>query len=220
MSRGLGDVYKRQETLFSAMAPYLNSAKSEIVVASAYFVPGPRGTEFLTSLAQRGVRVRILTNSLDSTDVEPVHGHYARFRKPLLEAGVELFELRPDQGRTDRDQLGLDQSRSGLHSKAFVIDRRYLFIGSFNWDPRSVFINTEMGIVLDSPERAQRAVDNFNSKLTDLAYRLRIGANGKVEWLARRNDGVWISYDKEPSSSVWRSFMSDVYGLLPIRGQL
>ena len=208
------------EVLFSAMVPYLQSAQNELVVASAYFVPGPRGTEFLSSLAEKGVQVRILTNSLDSTDVESVHGHYAHYRKDLLEAGVELWELRPDKARPDRDLLGLGQSRSGLHSKAFAIDRRYLFIGSFNWDARSVFLNTEMGILLESPERSQRAVENFDRQLADLAYKLRLGETGQIEWLSRGESGAWVVYEKEPSRSAWRRFMSSLYGILPIRSQL
>ena len=208
------------ETLFAAMVPYFQSAQTELVVASAYFVPGERGTEFLASLEERGVQVRILTNSLDSTDVTPVHGHYAHYRKDLLEAGVELWELRPDKARPDRELLGLGQSLSGLHSKAFTIDRHYLFIGSFNWDPRSVFINTEMGILLESPERARRAVENFDRELADSAYRLRLDKNGQIEWLARGKDGSWIAHRKEPSKSAWRKFMSGVYGTLPIRSQL
>ena len=78
-----------------------------------------------------------------------MHGHYARYRKALLEAGVELWELRPDRPRADRSLLALGQSLSGLHAKAFVVDRRQLFVGSFNWDPRSVDINTEMGVLID-----------------------------------------------------------------------
>jgi len=211
---------EESEILISEMAPFVRSAQNELVVSSAYFVPGPRGTAFLTGLAEKGVNVRILTNSLDSTDVEPVHGHYARYREELLGAGVELWELRPDNERPDRDWIGLGHSLSGLHTKAFAIDRRYLFVGSFNWDPRSANINTEMGILLDAPAFAQEAVRGLHEKLPRAAYRLHLNEDGEIEWLARREDGVWVAYGSEPSDSGWRSFRTNVYGILPIGGQL
>ncbi len=142
----------------SEILPVLRSARREVVMTSAYFVPGERGTALPSEIARRGVHVIILTNSLESNDVEPAHGHCARYRKKLLEAGVELWELRPDRPRPDRAMLDLGRSLSGLHAKAFAVDGRHLFIGSFNWDPRSVRINTEMGIMLDAPEVTQEAV--------------------------------------------------------------
>jgi cardiolipin synthase C len=206
--------------LTSQLAPVVASTRTELVAASAYFVPGKRGVEFLSALTGRGVRVQVITNSLDSTDVEPVHGHYARYRKDLLRAGVELWELRPDKPRTDRDLLGLGRSRSGLHSKAFAIDRRYLFVGSFNWDPRSANINTEMGILVDSPKIASATVARLENRLPEAAYLLRLNGNGSIEWLARRDDGQWVAYAREPSSSAWRRFRTGVYGILPIEDQL
>ena len=217
--KAAGDV-DEQEILISEMAPFVRSARHELVVSSAYFVPGPRGTAFLAELAGKGVKVRILTNSLDSTDVEPVHGHYSRYREDLLGAGVELWELRPDNERPDRDWIGLGHSLSGLHTKAFAIDRRYLFVGSFNWDPRSANINTEMGILLDAPALAREAVQGLHEKLPRAAYRLRLDGDGEIEWLARRDDGVWVAYGSEPSESGWRSFRTNVYRILPIGGQL
>jgi putative cardiolipin synthase len=202
------------------MVPVLMSARSEVVVASAYFVPGPRGVAILSDLAKRGVHVVVLTNSLDSNDVEPVHGHYARYRKALLEAGVELWELRPDKERPDRKLLELGQSRSALHSKAFVVDRQEFFIGSFNWDPRSVNINTEMGILMDAPRIAADAATRLEARLPETAYRLRLDEEGRIQWLARQDDGTWIAYASEPSDSAWRKLRTNIYGALPIGSQL
>jgi putative cardiolipin synthase len=199
--------------------PVLMSARSEVIVASAYFVPGPRGVALLSSLAQRGVRVVVLTNSLDSNDVEPVHGHYARYRKALLEAGLELWELKPDKNRPDRSLLDLGQSRSALHSKAFVLDRRAFFIGSFNWDPRSVNINTEMGILIDAPEIARDVVQRLEANLPDTAYRLELDSDADIRWLTRE-EGRWVAYKQEPSDSPWRKLRTDIYGVLPIGSQL
>lgn len=130
----------------------------------------------------------IVTNSLSSTDVAPVHSGYSRSRKALLEAGVELWEIRADPIRRDRQRRGLGQSTSSLHTKAFAIDRRYLFVGSFNFDPRSVNINTEMGIALDSPSLAAPAVDRLFQALPAHAYRLRLDAGGDIAWVAQENN--------------------------------
>lgn len=204
------------DILADQMEPVVTSAQTELVIASAYFVPGPRGVALLSGLARRGVHVVVLTNSLDSNDVESVHGHYARYRKALLQAGVELWELRPDRERADRSLLELGQSLSGLHAKAFVVDRRRLFVGSFNWDPRSVAINTEMGVLIDSPALAGPVARRFEADLPGVAYRLRLDADGEIEWLSRRDDGTWIAYRDEPSDSAWRKLRTRAYGVLPI----
>ncbi|WP_160114839.1 phospholipase D family protein [Jhaorihella thermophila] len=166
--------------LADVLAPYIRQARKELIVVSAYFVPRRRGVQYLTALADRGLRVVVLTNSLESTDVAPVHAHYSHARRALLEGGVELWELRPDKDRPDRSLLKLGQSQSSLHAKAFVIDRRYMFIGSFNWDPRSVRMNGEMGILIDSPAMAEPAVRHFEAGLADGAYRLKLDENGQV----------------------------------------
>lgn len=206
--------------LAEQILPYLQEAEHEIFVVSAYFVPGEAGTEFLSDLARRGVRVRVLTNSLDSNDVEAVYGHYRRYRKDLLRAGVELWELRADKSREDRAALGLGQSLSALHTKAFAVDRDKLFVGSFNWDPRSVGINTEMGAMLLSPELAHGAVGQLEENLVRTAYKLRLDSAGEIEWMSRSDEGVWTIYKTEPSSSIWRSLRARIYGLLPIEGLL
>jgi putative cardiolipin synthase len=208
------------ELLAADMLPVLMSARKEVFVASAYFVPRERGVALLSALARRGVRVVVLTNSMDSNDVEPVHGHYSHYRKALLEAGVELWELRPDKDRPDRSLMGLGRSLSGLHSKAFLVDRRYLFVGSFNWDPRSVGINTEMGILVDAPAIGQSVIERLYRRLPHVAYRLRLDDEGDIYWVTRRPDGAWSAYLHEPSTSPWRKFRTSLYGLLPISGQM
>ncbi|WP_108261212.1 phospholipase D family protein [Mangrovicoccus ximenensis] len=211
----------RQEDIVAArMLPYVRGAQKDLFVASAYFVPRDRGVALLTGLARRGVDVTVLTNSMDSTDVLPVYGHYARDREPLLEAGVNLWELRADGSRPDRARLGLGQSLSSLHTKAFAIDRRWLFVGSFNWDPRSVLINTEMGVLIDSPAIAAEAVRQFQAGIRRNAYQLRLGTDGNLEWLEHTADGRILVHRDEPAESGWRSFKSRIYGVLPIGGQL
>ncbi len=204
----------------SQMLPYLLNASSDLFVASAYFVPRQAGVSLLSGLREKDVRVVILTNSLDSTDVLPVHGHYSRSRKEMLEAGVELWELREDKVRTDRQEIGLGQSQSSLHAKAFAIDRRYLFVGSFNWDPRSTWINNEMGVLVDSPSLAAATVRQFEANLPRNAFRLELDARGDIDWYSLREDGTVLRYDAEPTDSGWRAFKSNVYAIVPFGGLL
>ncbi|MCE5974211.1 phospholipase D family protein [Sinirhodobacter sp. WL0062] len=206
--------------LSAALEPYVISAQSELYIVSAYFVPRRRGVEMLAGMEARGVDITVLTNSMDSTDVLAVYGHYALSRRALIEAGVDLWELRANTAREDRKRPGLEKSLSGLHSKAFAVDGRHLFIGSFNWDPRSVHINTEMGLMIDSPELTQEVLRVFRRDLPQRAYKLTADERGKLNWLSRRADGVTLLHLWEPYDSVLRAFMSGVYGFLPIGKQL
>jgi putative cardiolipin synthase len=210
---------KHPEQLSSVMGPVVRAAEKELVIVSPYFVPRKSGVEAFRELTERGVRVVILTNSLASNDVVPVHAHYARYRKALLEAGVELWELRAEKADRDRQRSGLGFSRSSLHTKAFTVDGRYFFIGSFNWDPRSIDINTEMGLYLDAPDITGLALERFERSLPTLAYRLRLTEAGDIEWIAQKN-GQEVIYQDEPGVSFWRQLSSDLYGLLPIEDQL
>ncbi|MDW3221719.1 MAG: phospholipase D family protein [Paracoccaceae bacterium] len=202
------------------MRPYMQGAEKSIYVASAYFVPRTQGETALADLEARGVDVTILTNSVDSNDVLPVYGHYARSRRPLLASGVELWELRSDRTRSDRERLKLGLSQSGLHTKAFIIDRRYVFVGSVNWDPRSININTEMGVLIEAPALAQRVVDAFEKNLPLAAYELSLDEKGTINWLGTEENGQRVLYLSEPVSSAWRMFMARLFGVLPIGKQL
>ncbi|MGI1664202.1 phospholipase D family protein [Palleronia sp. KMU-117] len=208
------------EIVSGVMLPYIMGAERDLFVSSAYFVPRDRGVALLSALSERGVEVSILTNSLDSTDVVPVYGHYALSREEMLRAGINLWELRPDAERPDRAAIGLGLSQSSLHTKAFAIDQRYLFVGSFNWDPRSVWINNEMGVLIESEKVASAAVAGFEDNIRRNAYELRLDDEGGIDWMARRSDGAILIYPDEPADSGWRVFMSRVYGALPIGGQL
>lgn len=210
------------QQLSSVLGPRVRAATQELVVVSGYFVPREGGVALFRELVERGVRVLIITNSLAANDVVPVHAGYARYRKALLDAGVELWEIRPDPDptvRLNRQRRGLGYSLSGLHMKAFFVDRRFLFIGSFNWDPRSVHINTEMGVYLDAPTLAGPALARLENALPANAYQLRLGETGEIEWLAQE-DGQAVVYHQEPQASFWKRFSAGFYRLLPIEGQL
>ncbi|WP_353475394.1 phospholipase D family protein [Salipiger sp. H15] len=208
------------ETFAASMLPYVTSLQHEFLVISAYFVPRDTGTALLKSLEERGVNVTVLTNSLDATDVPAVYAHYAHSRRDLLEAGVDLWELRAEKERPDRTLSGLGLSRSALHAKAFVLDEKLLFIGSFNWDPRSVRINSEMGILVESPELAKAAADTIKGLLPDAAFHLRLGEDGRMQWLEHDTGDRWRLFRSEPILSTMRATTAWLTGLLPIGGQL
>ena len=142
-------------------------------LVSPYFVPGEHGTEALAALARRGVRVRVLTNSLAASDQAWVHSGYERRRVALLRAGVDLYESKPGAApiKARAAEIG-SHSKSGLHAKTFAVDQRSVFVGSFNFDPRSAKLNTEMGLVIDSAPLARRLSAMFDSAAPALAYRV------------------------------------------------
>jgi putative cardiolipin synthase len=198
----------------------LESARSEVVILSPYFVPGDWGVEFFRILRSKHVRVIILTNSLASTDVAAVHAGYAPYRRALLEAGVELYELKPTAPLRPLHErvLRSDVSRSSLHAKAFAVDRKRLFVGSFNLDPRSVVHNTEMGILVENAELAGSFVDTTLAGLPAKAYRLVLAeeaSGSRLEWVTREQDRE-VRYGKEPETDFWRRFSVKLLGLLPI----
>lgn len=150
-----------QQTLIAGLQSAFAEVREDVLLVSAYFVPGDVGVAFFRDMATRGVRVRVLTNSLQSTDVPFVWGAYADYREPLLRAGIELYEMKPRPGRRySVDRFGIHgSSGASLHTKAMVFDNREVFIGSFNLDARSLRWNTEVGVLVDSPVLARSLRD-------------------------------------------------------------
>jgi putative cardiolipin synthase len=182
----------------------LRGARSEFVLVSPYFIPGARGLELLRAARQKGVTVRVLTNSLAATDEPLVAAAYGRYRVPLLQAGVELIELSPAQMRADaRVRTHLGESKSSLHAKLAVIDRQTVWIGSMNLDPRSAWTNTELGVRIDSTELAERIGALPTLTAGRGAYRLRLGADGaSLQWQAVADDAGPLA--SEPESGLWQ----------------
>ncbi len=209
-----------EEILASQLAGYFARAESKVEIVSAYFVPRKRGTAWLQELEERGVEVSVVTNSLASNDVKPVYAHYAKDRRDLLEGGVDLYELRPDADREQQRGVNWGQSRSGLHAKAFTIDDRYLFVGSFNWDPRSVNINTEMGILIDSTAFTSATSKALREVLTEETYAVRLEEDDRISWTETDADGTKRIHYSEPTGSGWDHFVAGFYAILPIGAQL
>ena len=202
----------------SELGPFIRGAQSELFVSTPYFVPRDTGVALFRELRERGVKVVVVTNSLASNDMTPVHSGYARYRDDLLALGVELWEVKRDRDRThESSKLGISQST--LHMKAFVIDRRQLFVGSFNWDPRSQYINTEMGVFFDSTALAASAADTFQSLLPKVAYRVELDENGDLRWTDFTAQPAVI-HRQEPNAGLWLRFKAGFYRFMPIEGQL
>jgi len=195
----------------------LGEPEHQVDLVSPYFVPGKETTRMLGDMARRGVKVRILTNSLEATDVAAVHAGYAKWRRELLEAGVALFELRRVAERaTPRDHLGpFGSSGSSLHAKTFGVDGHRVFVGSFNLDPRSIELNTEMGFVIESPQLAAELDARLTQAMPASAYEVKLEADGRLVWLERTGQGV-RRHKTEPGASVWKRASVQVLSWLPI----
>ena len=198
----------------------------ELLLVSPYFVPGDGAAGMLAELAAAGIRVRVLTNSLAATDVSATYAGYLPYRDMLLRAGVHLYELKPsakapataeeiqDRRRNLPGSSG-GSSTASLHAKTFVVDRRRVFVGSYNLDPRSARLNTEMGVLMDSPELASHLADAFGAAIAREAYELRVDADGKVTWVERTADGE-VRYTSPPGAGALRGWWIDLLRLLPI----
>ncbi len=212
--------------LSQELAPYLTEVETELLILSPYFIPGKSGLAFFKELRDRGVQVSILTNSLASTDVAVVHSGYANYRRQLLRMGVTLYEMSKDLSREEQQQVKGEpfyEPQSSLHAKAMVIDRSTLFIGSLNLDPRSVVQNTEIGIVFESEEIADRIALFFSTIVPAIAFRLelRTDENGfeHIVWHGMV-DGENKTLLWEPQTTFWERFSMNLLRLLPVESQL
>ncbi|MFW2364941.1 MAG: phospholipase D family protein [Desulforhopalus sp.] len=204
-------------SLLTDVGKHLNQTRQELLIVSPYFVPGKNGVAFLKALVDKGVRVRILTNSLASNDVAVVHSGYAKYRKPLLRAGVELYEF--DSSAVSGDVRSTKKgSQASLHAKSFIMDREKIFIGSLNLDPRSVYENTEIGLVFTSPTYGQLIGQQFDRDILPHTFSLKLVDN-RIQWVIGEGDAERI-YSVEPYTSFWSRFGVWLMSLLPIESQL
>ncbi len=219
--------------LLPALRAEANETTNELVIVSPYFIPGKKGMEFLLSLRRRGVRVVVLSNSLAANDVTPVHAGYRRYREPLLRAGVELWELKPNveirvaAGRNvAAPHPNSEEPMSTLHAKVLIFDRKTLFVGSFNLDPRSAALNTELGLIIPIPKLARTTAQALEEQLPQNAYHLELvpgcgpcKETAHIVWLSQEN-GREVRYTHEPHASFSKRFKVGVLSFLPIESQL
>jgi putative cardiolipin synthase len=248
----------RSPSLPDKMRELIGNPRQLLEMVSPYFVPMQDGLDYLASLEAQGVQVRVLTNSLAATDVVAVHSGYARWRKPLLQAGIELHEYKPvartpgsggtarsgapaaGGGGRDRGAGGVvgsgsgqasagsvaalgsgatrgsgESPRSSLHAKTYSVDRSRVVIGSFNFDPRSSDLNTELSVVIDSPALASSVDEAYSRNVPNTAWQLALTDAGDLQWI-ETEDGRRIVHDNEPAANFWRRVGAAVIGLLPI----
>lgn len=215
--KGLGKADKKG-LLIHRLAPIIGRPENTLVLVSPYFVPTDAGVEIFAKLAEQGVSVNILTNAMEATDVLPVHAGYAKHRKALLKAGVKLYELRriAAQPKPHKSSAGpFGSSSSSLHAKTFAIDRERIFVGSFNFDPRSMHLNTELGFVVESTVLASVLEDEFSNQATLTSYQVKLDARGKLYWLEQQGSQT-ITHDTEPGSTLGKRIALSIISALPI----
>lgn len=216
--KGLKDHEDDVELMAYRLLEELVDAEHQMIVISPYFVPRKTGIEHFKAMRAKGVEVIIITNSLAANNQFSVHGGYAPARKPLLEAGVKIYEARADSDIAGAELVAASGATATLHTKAFVVDRREAFIGSFNFDPRSAFLNTEMGVIIEDPVLATQIADDVFEKIPRDAFELFLD-DGDLRWRGY-DDGAEVIYDKEPQTSWWDRFLAGFMRILPIRSQL
>ena len=186
----------------------LGTAQQQVLLVSPYFIPNARDLNFFRTLAQRGVALKVLTNSLAATDEPLVFAGYSRYRLPMLQQGAALYELRPQSGRPQATARGTSSGVS-LHAKVFVIDRRYVYIGSMNLDHRSAVLNTELGVMVDSPALAAALANYFErATMPNISFRLALDPPGPdseaMRWSWIGADGEQRSDRSDPEVPAWR----------------
>ena len=218
-AKGLGTA-EPEQLITHALQEIIGQPAKSVYLVSPYFVPTKAGVEALESLAERGVEIHILTNSYAASDVAIVHSGYAKWRKRLLHAGIHLYEMRSSVGVgvTEQDTQPIARfgsSASSLHAKTFAVDGERVFIGSFNFDPRSAKLNTELGFVIESPALARQTESIFAEEVPYSAYELRLAPSGRMYWL-EQNPGHSRRHDTEPESKLWQRMKVTFFSWLPI----
>lgn len=229
--RGVHD----QPFLYDVLRESMTRTETELNIVSPYFIPGREGVAAFEQLRERNVAVSVLTNSLSSNNWPVVHSGYSRYRAPLLRSGVTLFELKrspawlsPGAFRWFRPRFG-SSSGACLHAKYFVFDRKTVFVGSFNLDPRSILFNTELGLLIESRELAEQLATLSDAAMSPAAaYRVEFRGKKnvfgfllppKLAWISEE-EGVTRRYEREPKASRLRCFLVWLLAWLPIEKYL
>lgn len=203
------------------MVNLVDQGRSEFIVVSPYFVPRQVGVDWLSSLVKRGMRVRVLTNSLASTDVVAVHTGYRRYRRDVVRNGIELYEMKAIDNKRPKQRLfgASAPATASLHSKVYVVDRKDVIIGSFNFDPRSIELNTELALIIHSPDLAAQVLQMFNDSISaDSSYKVSLD-DRLLTWQTKEK-GKAKYYHREPKAGLWRRVQLLFISLLPIENQL
>lgn len=215
------DSVDQQQYLGTKLHQVLSQSQEQLLISSAYFIPGDKGVAFLSGMEKRGVEVSVLTNALSTTDVAVVHSGYSQYRKPLLESGIQLWELRSQAGKQRRLKWFKGESRASLHAKSFVIDHDSVVVGSVNLDGRSLIQNTEIGVYIRSPAINQQLAETYKEwTRPDFAWHLSLDQKNDLQWKAENEDGQEIILHKDPESTSWQRFKVWLLSLFPIESQI
>ena len=203
----------KRTSVGGTLLPMIQGAQKSVHIISPYFVPGDAVTTGLTAAAGAGKEVSVLTNSLVANDVAAVHGGYSRYRKPLLKGGVQLWELKPQGGRGNSSIFG--SSGASLHTKAFSVDGEKLFVGSYNLDPRSTWLNCEQGVMVEDPVLAKQLDGLFTTHTNgEHAWHVTL-VDGDLRW----DDGT-ETFESDPKASGWQKFQAWITRVLHLDAQL
>lgn len=230
-AKGVGKA-QREKLLAPALRKAIGQPQREMKLISGYFVPGRAGVDALGALSARGVDVAVFTNAFQSTDVWIVHAGYAERRKALLKANVRLFEMgEPDRADGQRPRRSLISTGSGsgggsdgpvlrssasmLHAKTFSVDAQRLFVGSFNFDPRSMHLNTELGFVIESPKLAADISNAFQTEIPAHAFEVILTPDGELNWLEQTSEGIRV-HASEPGTQWWQRQAIAILSKMPI----
>jgi len=230
-----GKIDQQDGTTISVPAIAINQmargARHELIIFTPYFVPLDAGVEWLNALVVRGIAVRIVTNSLASTDMVPAQAGYGNYREALVKGGVELYEIKSSQPKPSIKSMFKPSSQNGLHAKIYMVDRRDLAIGSFNFDPRSTHLNTEQMLIIHSPVLCAEIVKVFKEVTSPASSYRIILANtvpvsdqpiiqeGSLAWMTEEN-GKTVYYDFNPHAGFWRNITDSLFSILPIDSEL
>ncbi len=213
-----------QELIHTQIFKIMGQPKQHMDLVSAYFVPQKKGLKYLQSIQSQNVTTRVLTNSYLANDVPVVHAFYQKYRKDLLQSGVQLYEFKPYIERTKRTWYEVatgnvipakNKNASRLHAKFFDIDGM-VFIGSFNFDPRSAYLNTEVGLVVESQDLENEISQTLNEYLPVIAYELKLDEKGNLIWLDHKFDGSTVIHKTEPETTKFQRFAFKAVSYLPI----
>jgi putative cardiolipin synthase len=214
-AKGLGQAAE-DGLLIDQLPMLIGRPERTLDLVSAYLIPGEIGTAQIEGYLADGIRTRLVTNSLEATDVPVVHSAWIGYRDRLVREGAEILELRSRPDRPEGASLLqlLTGSQSSLHAKTFAVDGERIFIGSFNFDPRSASLNTEMGFLIDSPEIAtalSRALD-----ATETFFQVSAGPDGAIIWTETIEGGEVVTFDREPNTSAFQRGMVTFMSWLPV----
>ena len=208
------EIAREHQVAAQAIRSALLAAEREIIIFTPYFIPRERGLEVIREIRERSVRIVLVTNSLATNNHTAVHSAYTRYRKDLLRAGVELWEARADATKITAEDGSTSLERLTLHTKGIIVDRRLVIAGSLNLDPRSIDINTELALFVESEDMGRHAAESSLEEIPKIAYRLQLDDRERITWHAMI-DGQHVVETSEPQASLWRRFSAWLQKIAP-----